>query len=204
MIKFQAIVTTFHKVCKNMRDINVRWKFALPVSWASYVKCVNHIRQWRESNYMLYILLVIHSCNSVLVTVWLSYFQNKILNLETSWILNSILLEYTELWVKSFQSLQAKHNFAREISNFPIAPQALRTLLDDIRILKWNRMSNIYKQRYAIYTSLHQPLGRNQKIFLFAKIRVTKKKSIRQAGNQFFFLISWLYIQTKFSKEQKK
>ena len=160
MIKFQAIVTTFHKVCKNMRDINVRWKFALPVSWASYVKCVNHIRRWRESN--------------------------------------SILLEYTELWVKSFPSLQAKHNFAREISNFPIAPQALRTLLDDIRILKWNRMSNIYKQRYAIYTSLHQPLGRNQKIFLFAKIRVTKKKSTRQAGNQFFFLIFWPNIQTKF------
>ena len=44
----------------------------------------------------------------------------------------------------------------------------------------------------------------NQKKSLFAKTRVTKKKSTRQAGNLSFFLIFWLYIQTKFSKEQWK
>ena len=44
----------------------------------------------------------------------------------------------------------------------------------------------------------------SKKKCLFAKIRVAKKKSTRQAGNLFFFLIFRLYLQTKFSKEQKK
>ena len=43
-----------------------------------------------------------------------------------------------------------------------------------------------------------------QKNILFAKIRVAKKMSTRQAGNPFLFLIFRLHMQTKFSKEQNK
>ena len=68
----------------------------------------------------------------------------------------------------------------------------------DLHLMKL--VSNIFLHS-ALVTSV-----RPSKIkYLFAKIQVAKKKSTGQAGNSFFFFLFFkIYIQTKFSKEQKK